>query len=368
MTSFATPMSRRPAFRRSIPGPFATRRQLLGRVSALAIAGSIGLVVATSAHAADALKPLDPPQPVKVAYVPIMKFAAAYVAESRGLFKKHGLDVSFEKVKSGTEAIAFLNQGSVDVGGIAIVASLWTAWSRDLDIRIIAPGGLEPKSSGSSQLLVRKDLKESGGITRIDDLKGKRIASSGGPGSGGEYLITKALERGKLTIRDVQMVNMGNPDMAAAFANKSVDAALAGSPYSDQIITAGTGVTLATDLAPGLMTVAFVGSGKFINQRPEVAQRFVLALAEATRLMQGEQYLAQPNIDAYMKFTNTTEAALRKGIPVIYDPKVEIPLKGLADIERVQRENGRTEYDKPLDMKKVIEDKFTMKAVELLGK
>ena len=212
------------------------RRVALHRLGTAAFAATLGASLgglSTGVQAADALKPLDPPQSVKVAYVPIMKFAAAYVAESRGLFSKHGLDVKFEKVKSGTEAIAFLNQGSVDVGGIAIVASLWTAWSRDLDIRIIAPGGLEPASAGSSQLLVRKDLKEGASITKVDDLKGKRIASAGGPGSGGEYLITKALERGKLTIRDVQMVNMGNPDMAAAFANKSVDAGLTASPYSD---------------------------------------------------------------------------------------------------------------------------------------
>ena len=38
-------------------------------------------------------KPLDPPQSVRVAYVPIMKFATAYVAESRWLFMKYGLDV-----------------------------------------------------------------------------------------------------------------------------------------------------------------------------------------------------------------------------------------------------------------------------------
>ena len=96
----------------------------------------------TSAAIAAGPTPLDPPQKVKIAYVPIMKFATAYVAADRGLFKKYGLDVTFEKVKSGTEAIAFLSQGTVDVGGIAIVTSLWNSWNRGLDIRVIAPGGL----------------------------------------------------------------------------------------------------------------------------------------------------------------------------------------------------------------------------------
>ena len=88
-------------------------------------------------------EPLDPPQDVKVAYVPIMKFATMYVAAERGLFEKYGLNVSFERVKSGTEAIAFLTQGSVDVGGIAIVTSLWNSWNRGLDVRAVALMGAQ---------------------------------------------------------------------------------------------------------------------------------------------------------------------------------------------------------------------------------
>ena len=77
---------------------------------------------------------------------------------------------------------------------------------------------------------------------------------------------------------------------------------------------------LATDLTPGLMTVAFVGSGKFIKERPEVAERFVVALTEAARLMQGDNYLSKENLDAYMKFTASTEAALKAAQPAVYDP------------------------------------------------
>ena len=82
--------------------------------------------------------PLDPPEEVTVAYVPIMKFATMYVAEELGLFDKYGLDVNLEAVKSGTEAIAFLTEGAIDVGGIAIVTSLWNGWDQGLDIRIFA--------------------------------------------------------------------------------------------------------------------------------------------------------------------------------------------------------------------------------------
>ncbi len=341
-----------------------TRRGLAARAAAAAL---LTLSLGAVAVAAEAPAPLDPPQKVKVAYVPIMKFATLYVAAGRGLFKKYGLDVDIERVKSGTEAIAFLTQGSIDVGGIAIVTSLWNGWNRGMDIRIIAPGALEPFENSPTKLVVRKALKDGGKVKDIADLKGMKVAVAGGPGSGGEYLLAKALERAKLTIRDVEAINLGNADMPPAFENGSIDAAILGSPYADQVIESGNGVELAGDLTPGLMTVAFVGSGKFVTERPEVAQRFVLALTEAARMMQGDAYLSQENIDAYLTYTNSTEDALRKGSPVLYDPNMAIPVDGLADVERVHRENGRTDYTEPLDISKVVDDSFVKQALDVLG-
>lgn len=344
---------------------------MLRTVRTLVAGGVLALAgVAASAVAAQdtAMAPLNPPQDVKVAYVPIMKFATMYVAEQRGLFDKYGLNVDLERVKSGTEAIAFLTQGSVDVGGIAIVTSLWSGWNKGLDIRIIAPGALEPIENSPTKLLVRKALADEGSVKSVADLKGRRVAVAGGPGSGGEYLLAKGLERGTLSIRDVEPMNIANPDMPMAFQNGSVDAAIAGSPYADQIIAAGHAQVLEQDLTPGLMTVAFVGSGKLLNERPEVAERFVLALTEAAALMQGDGYLSPENLAAYMTFTNSTEAALRKGSPVIYDPEMKIPVAGLADIEKTHRENGRTEYSDPLDLANVIDERFTDAARKALGK
>ena len=315
----------------------------------------------------DITQPLDPAVPVKVAYVPIMKFATLYVAADRGLFEKYGLDVEIERVASGTEAIAFLTEGQIDVGGIAIVTSLWNGWNQGLDIRIIAPGALEPFENSPTKLIARKDLVDDGTITDVASLAGQTVAVAGGPGSGGEYLLAKALELGNLTIRDVETVNIGNADMPAAFENGSIAAGILGSPFADQVINDGFGVALAGDLTPGLMTVAFVGSGQFVTERSEVAARFVLALTEAARLMQGDDYLSAENIAAYLKYTNSDEAALRSGTPVVYDPNMELPVEGLADVERVHRENGRTEYEQPIDLDNVVDGQFVQQAIEILG-
>jgi NitT/TauT family transport system substrate-binding protein len=332
---------------------------------------TVGLLLAAPTLAVGAeepLAPLSPKQSVVAAYVPIMKFATLYVAKARGLFDKHGLDVRVERVKSGTEVIAFLTQGKVDVGGIAIVASTWNGWAKGMDMRIIAPGALEPTTGSPTKLLLRKELQDSGKVRQVADLRGMRLAMAGGPGSGGEYLAAKALERGKLTIRDVHALNLGNADMPAAFTNKSIDAGILGSPYADQALAAGTAVALAEDLTPGLMTVAFVASGKLLKERPEVAKRFVLALMEAARMMQGTDYLAAENLKAYLAHVNTTEQALRAGDPVIYDPNQAISLDGLRDVERVHRENGRTEYKTAFDPQAVTDASLVDWARSALGR
>ena len=313
------------------------------------------------------VEPLDPPERVSVAYVPIMKFAPLYVAAERGLFEALGLDVEINRVASGTEAIAFLTEGQIDVGGIAIVTSLWNGWNQGLDIRVIAPGGLEPFENSPTKLLVRADLAESGAVSDIADLAGRNVAVAGGPGSGGEYLAAKALERAGLTIRDVNLINVANPDMPASFEGGAIDAGILGSPYAQQVEEAGFGVELAGDLTPGAMTVAFVGSDNFVTNRPDVAQRFALALMQAARLMQGDDFLAQENMDSYLTYVSATPEAVASDALLVFDPEQQIPVDDLADVERTHRENGRTEYEDALDLSNVVNSSFTEWALEVLG-
>ena len=66
-------------------------RRMAGK---LTIAAAL-LASSAAAASAETLAPLNPPQSVKVAYVPIMKFAAAYVAEGRGLFRLYPHNIFF---------------------------------------------------------------------------------------------------------------------------------------------------------------------------------------------------------------------------------------------------------------------------------
>lgn len=325
---------------------------------------TVTLIVGFSSMAAD----VGAKETVRIAYVPIIHFGAVYVAAERGYLAEQGIEPQFVKVRSGTECIAFLSEGKVSVGAIAVVASAWNAFQKGMDLRIVASAGLKRKKDDPTKFLVRADLYDSGEVTKPSDLKGRRVAMAGGPGGGGEYMVAKALEGSGLTVFDVKMSKIGNPDMPPAFKTKAIDAALVGAPYSDQILMAGTAKTLVKDMVPGAMTVVFVYSGKFMKERREVAKKFMVALMKGARAMQGKKYLDEKNMAAYMKYQRSSEKAIRKGMPMLFDPNLTIYTKSLGDIERIHMKNGRLTYSKPIDKKKVVDSSFQEYAVSVLGK
>ena len=186
----------------------------------LAVTLTLAFSMASPAQAA--------PDKVKAAYVAIMNFAPLYVAIERGFMKEQNIEVEMQKVASGTEAMAFLAQGTLDAGGIGITAATFNAFNKGFDLRIVASAALQPQKDGPTIILVRKDLKDSGKVKSIADLKGMKVGIAGGPGTTGAYFVAKALKEAGLTMKDIEIVNLANPDLPLGIEKGSIDAALVG--------------------------------------------------------------------------------------------------------------------------------------------
>jgi NitT/TauT family transport system substrate-binding protein len=304
---------------------------------------------------------------VKVAYVAIMNFGPLYVAIGRDFMKEQNIEVDMQKVASGTEAMAFLAQGTLDAGGIGITAATFNAFNKGFDLRIVGSAALQPQKGGPSIIIVRKDLKDSGKVKSVADLKGMKVGIAGGPGTTGAYFVAKALKDTGLTIKDIEIVNLANPDLPLGFEKASIDAAFVGPPYSDQILAGGKGVLLAQDTAPGAMTTVFMYSGKFIKERPDVAKRFMIALVKGSRAMQGDKYLDPANLKAYLKYVTSTEEAIRKGRPQVYDPDLRVYIDSIKNMEEVFRWAGWTNYTTVIPQERMADLSFGENAVKVLG-
>jgi len=341
--------------------------------SAVAKTAPSGTTAASSAPAlaapttVSAAKPSSPADTVKVVHVPGLFFAPLYVAMDRGFFKEQNIEISLDKAASGSEVMAFLAQGQIDVGAVGLSAATFNTFAKGFDFKVIASAGIAPQTNGPSKFEVRKALVDGGLVKTLADLKGKKVAVAGGTGSAGAYLAVKALQTAGLTGKDVQFVNLANPDMVQALANGAVDAALIGTPFSTQAIQQGAGAILVDDFAPGYSTTTFMYSGKLIKQRSDVANRFAFALLKGYRAIQGANYLTDANVQTYVKYTGSTEQVIRATPPFIYDPNMAIKTESITDQEKVYRESGWTDYSQAVDISKLFDPSFADKAVKTVG-
>lgn len=320
-----------------------------------------------AAQPTSAAKPSGPADTVKAVHVPGLFFAPLYVALDKGYFKEQNIEVSLDKAASGSEAVAFLAQGQIDVGAVGLSVAIFNTLNKGFDFKVIASASQGPATNSPTKFEVRKTLVDGGQVKTVADLKGRKIAVAGGTGSAGAYLATKVLQTGGLAAKDVDFVNLANPDMVMALQNGAVDAALMGTPFSTQAIDGGIGKVLTEDLAPGYSTTTYIYSAKFIKDRPQVAQRFAVALLKGFRDVQGANYLSDDNVKSYVKYTGSNEQTVRATPPLVYDKNMSIARDSVADQEKIYRESGWTDYKTAVDVAKLFDTTWVENAIKTIG-
>ncbi len=332
-----------------------------GWIAALAAAVMVATAIVPGATAP------PPIEKVVVAHVPLINFATLYVAIERGYMREQGIEVDLQRVASGTEALVFLAQDRLDVGAIGLAASIFNAFNRKLDLRVVASTSSWGQRHGT-RILTRLDLFDAGEIRSVRDLRGRRVAVAGGEGSAGHYLFLLGARRGGIGARDFTLVNLPNPNHGAALSQGRVDASLTGSPFASAALAQFLARPLLENFGPGTATTVFAYSGGFIKNRPEVATRFLAALIQAARAMQGTKYLDADNVAAYKKYTGVRDEVLQADPPLLYYPDMRIVTTTILDMEKTFRDAGLADYSAPIQLEAMIDRRFQQEAVKRLGR
>ncbi len=193
-------------------------------VVVLAACSSATAPASAPASAAPSSSAAAPAKPEKAHLeIAIASTAAGYlpllVAKEAGYFEKHGLDVNLNVVPSATGAQAVV-AGSSDMyqgGGTAIAAHIEGA-----DI-IYAAAAVDK----STLLLVGQK-----GVTTVEDLKGKQVATLQ-PGTFGDIAMRRTAKQHNLEIdKDIKLVyNPTSPGAVAAFQANQVAAVMVPSSW-----------------------------------------------------------------------------------------------------------------------------------------
>lgn len=208
--------------------------------------------------------------------------ALLYIAEAKGYFEDEGLDVKLRPFKSAAEMIPYLAAGHLSVGAGAPSAGFYNGIARNIDIQIVADKGQLVTNFDYMPLLVRADLVESGEVTSVADLKGKKLAEPA-PGSSTASTASETLQAAGLKYDDVEHVYLGFPDHVAALQNGSIDASFTTEPAASRALASGEAVLLfdSTEVYNQQQLAVLLYSGDFSKKEPAIAQCFMNAYSKA---------------------------------------------------------------------------------------
>lgn len=295
-------------------------------------------------------------QTVKVGIVQLSIFAPVYVAQAKGYFADQGITVKLEKVKSGQDAVPLAASGQLDAVAAGFSAGMFNAIDSGLGVKVVGSMGVADGDPASSPT----DLVAGSGVKSIADLKGKKVAAAGGVGGTGGYLLGLALATKGLSISDVTVVNLGNPDMPAAIKSGGVAAAVVSAPFSKRAISAG-GTSLWVPPA-GTSGTGLLFGEKFAKS--SLAQPFFDALARGAKDLQGKERYSDANVKIIADATDQTPEKVRSVPLYTWEPNLRPLPDQLSASEKVWMQAGAVKYKEPLDQSKYIDDTFAKKVAK----
>jgi ABC-type nitrate/sulfonate/bicarbonate transport system substrate-binding protein len=228
----------------------------------------------------------DAPQLVTVdaGYVSAVDQLGLPIALEIGAFEEQGLDVRLSQpFPTGVDSLNALQAGEVDfvqVGTPAIGAA-----QRGLDLVLLGnySGSASRRAVDDTMAVV---ARPGSGISGDDlaTLRGKRIGVS--IGSINHLYLIGLLQDLQIPVSEVEVVNTAPPDMPVALQTSGIDAAIVWDPWP---ITIRVQVEGAEQVVRGGGYIPYVGyivaMREFVEQNPDVVERFLTARAAADRWM-----------------------------------------------------------------------------------
>ena len=278
---------------------------------------------------------------------------AASVPQDVGLkhdiYEKYGIDLQvINFVKGGAEAAAATASGQVDMGSYG--SPILTAISKDVPIKIVAS---PPNKRMDFELTARN------GIDKVEDLRGKTIAT-GALGGGQHQSLVTILRAHGLTEQDVNVVATGGADFTMILGSGQVDAVEAGSIDRFRIEHEGFGHLLAeaSDYYENYQHSYIYATDAFISAHPDAVTNFLKAHREVM------QY-AVDNLDevvtAAKETVNLDEEVLGSYYEDTFskwDLTFELDPPGIANAVEILKGLGEVESDVTFDAATWVDDRF----------
>lgn len=315
------------------------------------------------------LEPLSPPVKVTVGMKEVVSDAGVLIGMAKGYYEELGIEIESIAFNTGQDMINALGAGQLDVGCTVTASGLFNAILRDIPIKIVGDKGINVEGQGYYRLMIRKDLTDE--IKDFKDLRGRKLAVVG-TASLDEIALDRVLNQAGMTTNDVDLqVIRSFPDIVAAMSNKSIDGGMVIEPF--------VAAAIAKDIAdpwkdpseydPYAQTALLV-YGKSMLDRPEVANRFMVAYIKAIRDY-NDAFFKNINKDEIIsilaEYSVVKEKELyEKMYPVGFNPDGFVRMKGIQmDLDWYKQ---RDLLKGELEAEDVVDNSYAEYAVKILGR
>ncbi len=225
-----------------------TRTQIASILgAAVLLAGSCGLAAAQSSKDVK----------IRFAYQTSIAGGSLMVTEARGLW---GVPVESRGFVAGSDVLQAVLAGSADAGSMATTPTIVGGRTGDFVIAAVA------NRVGDTTAII---VPPNSSIKTVADLKGKKVAIQKGTTTALD-MENYVLPHAGLSLKDVQVVNMGMGNMPAAVAGGRVDAAASVEPYISIAVQQKAAVRLELMMAYDPIPVFIVFRTDFVNKHPDV--------------------------------------------------------------------------------------------------
>jgi ABC-type nitrate/sulfonate/bicarbonate transport system substrate-binding protein len=238
-----------------------TRRQ------ALATAGA-GLVTAGFG-----VRPALALETVRQGYQTNMWGMPTYYLLRSGLLEKHGVKFEEFAVPSGNLTMQQMVARQVDMGTYA-----GPSFAIGHDKGGLLAIAMIEYVGKTARVMARKDL----GITKVEQLKGKKVANQTGSSTGNIFVDQIATKAG-LKKGDYEEIRMNVNDMVSAMAAKTVDAMVNVEPYNAIAEADGLAVTVSEFDQFDRLPVFMAATPEFVQKSPDTVVAYLKAWVEVAK-------------------------------------------------------------------------------------
>ncbi|MBX9841573.1 MAG: ABC transporter substrate-binding protein [Xanthobacteraceae bacterium] len=239
-----------------------TRRHVLAATGATALTAGFGGIAAAQATTT-----------IRQGYQTNIWGMPTYYLMKSGYLEKRGLKTEDFAVPSGNLTMQQMVARQVDMGTYA-GPSLLIGHDKG---GLVAIAQIETVGA-TGALVVRKDL----GITKVSDLKGKKIANQTGS-SIGNIFVDQVLPANGLKKGDFQEVRMNVDNMIAAMTAKTVDAMVNIEPYNAITEAEGIGTIVVNLEKYDNVPVFMAATPDFVEKHPDAVVAYLKAWLDVKR-------------------------------------------------------------------------------------